>query len=93
MKNISLITIDVTNTIFRFKDPPAVVYARSALKYGMICSEKKLQRSMGLALAETSKRHPNYGAATGIQSSHWWNTVVHQTFNGTFCVMLCQIPL
>ena len=82
MKSIKIITIDVTNTIFKFKTDLHKVYAQVAKEHGLICNEKQLRKSFSMALSQMSKNHPNFGAATGMTSKNWWIGVIHQTFKG-----------
>ena len=82
MKTVKIITIDVTNTIFRFKINPPTIYAQVAKEHGLICCENQLKKSFLKAFSQMSQSHPNFGAATGIQGERWWNLVVHKTFEG-----------
>ena len=81
MRRIRLITVDVTGTIFKFREPPSRVYKRFASDSGLECSHEALQDSLALNMRKMSKNYPNFGAS-GIGSYQWWKRVVHLTFQG-----------
>lgn len=82
MKTVKIITIDLTNTIFKFKTDPPTIYATVAKEHGLICCRKQLKKSFLMVYSQMSKSHPNFGAATGIGGEKWWNQVIHRTFKG-----------
>ena len=81
LRQIRLITVDVTGTIFKFREPPSRVYKRFASDSGLECSHEALQDSLALNMRKMSKNYPNFGAS-GIGSYQWWKRVVHLTFQG-----------
>ena len=81
LRQIRLITVDVTGTIFKFREPPSKVYKRFANDSGLKCSYEALQDSLVLNMRKMSKDYPHFGAS-GIGSYQWWKRVIHKTFQG-----------
>ena len=79
---IRILTLDVTGTIFDFKEAPAKVYKRFASDSGLEVSYEVLQDSLAMNMKRMSKEHLHFGAS-GIGSYNWWNHVIHQTFQGS----------
>lgn len=84
MSPYRLITIDATGTIFRFKEPPNVTYARFAQRNHIKCNELAIKDQFKQAYKHVEQSHPNFGSTSGISSQDWWKKVVHRTFEGTY---------
>ena len=71
-QSLRLITLDATGTIFKFKQPPPVVYAKIGQKHGLECDKVQIQASFKKAYKACLKEHPHFGSTTGISSKKWW---------------------
>ena len=78
-RSIKLICLDVTGTIFNFKEAPASVYQRFAHDSGLVVTSSRLQDSLFGNIKKMSSEYPHFGG-TSIGNYQWWNHVIHQTF-------------
>ena len=82
MKNIKLITIDATNTIFRFKEPPPAIYQRFAVKHQVSCESKTLVPKFLKSFSNVNQKWSHFGATAHVSSRDWWYEVIYGTFEG-----------
>lgn len=72
-----LLCFDAFGTLFRPK-PVVAQYADVARRCGLAAfSHDELAASLRAALAAETRRHPNYGRATGLGAARWWTNVRH----------------
>ncbi|XP_071534916.1 rhythmically expressed gene 2 protein isoform X1 [Panulirus ornatus] len=81
---LRLITFDVTNTILRFRQPPAEQYAAIGQLYGLKPDPQRLQYAFRLSFKKLEEEAPNFGAES-IGWQNWWLSVVLNTFRGADC--------
>ena len=82
MNRYRLITLDATNTIFKFKEPPMVNYVKIAKKHNIICQTETLIPAFLQSLKSVEKRWPHFGATSNVTSEKWWHEVIYETFHG-----------
>ena len=80
MKKLRLITVDATGTIFKFKEPPPLVYARIAQSHDIECNPTDLMTNSKKAYKQTDNKWPHFGATSSVSSDQWWQEVVLRTF-------------
>ena len=81
MNKFRLITVDATNTIFKFKDPPLVTYAKIAKRHNLNCHPDILTPAFKNSLKSVTKKWPHFGATSDVTSEHWWHEVIYGTFH------------
>jgi hypothetical protein len=76
-KNL-LLAFDAFGTLYTPKIPVHENYGRFAQKHGVdIMSYDEVKSQFRDAFKEASKKHPNYGKATGLGAEKWWANVFH----------------
>jgi len=81
MNRLRLITLDATNTIFKFKEPPMVNYVKFAKKHNVICQTETLIPAFYLSFKTVDKKWPHFGATSNVTSEKWWHEVIYGTFH------------
>ncbi len=72
-----LVTLDLTDTVFRFKRPPFIVYKEAAERRGLMdVSSEALKRGFFTSWKAMNRDRPNFGD----DSKHWWIDLVYKTF-------------
>jgi len=77
---IRLVTLDINNTILRFRHSPAQEYARAAARFALPVDAARLPAALKQSLAEQRRISPVYGRDIGHTWQHWWKTTVKNTF-------------
>ena len=83
MSKIRLITLDMTGTVFKFKQPPILDYIAFARKHGVDHKHLKSQivkENFNKTLRSLVKAHPHFGSTSHLDSTEWWWKAVHGTF-------------
>ena len=81
MRRISLVTIDATNTIFKFREPPPVIYKKFADQHNIpICDSHAITPDFLKAISGVNKKWPHFGATSNVTSKDWWFEVIFETF-------------
>ncbi|PZC86323.1 hypothetical protein B5X24_HaOG211484 [Helicoverpa armigera] len=78
LKNIKLVTFDVTNTLLKFKVPVWQYYAKIARDHGFTGTEEHVKANFKKIFKQMSEQHPNYGRKS-IEWQDWWCRVVSAT--------------
>ena len=81
MNRLRLITLDATNTIFKFKEPPMVNYVKIAKKHNVICQTENLIPAFYQSIKTVEKKWPHFGATSNVTSENWWHEVIYGTFH------------
>ncbi|XP_045613015.1 rhythmically expressed gene 2 protein-like isoform X2 [Procambarus clarkii] len=81
---LRLITLDVTNTILKFRNSPGEQYAAIGQLYGLNPDPQKLKHAFGLSYRKLEKETPNFGAGS-IGWQNWWLLIVRETFKRADC--------
>ncbi|XP_045113968.1 haloacid dehalogenase-like hydrolase domain-containing protein 3 isoform X1 [Portunus trituberculatus] len=81
---LRLITLDMTNTILKFRKPPGEQYAAVAKLYGLDSDPLKLTQAFRLSFKQLEHEAPNFGVG-GIGWQKWWLGVVRRTFTSAGC--------
>ncbi|KAK8746874.1 hypothetical protein OTU49_016872 [Cherax quadricarinatus] len=81
---LRLITLDVTNTILKFRKPPEDQYAAIGQLYGLKPDPQKLKHAFGLCYKKLEEETPNFGAES-IGWQNWWLSIVTETFRRAEC--------
>ncbi|XP_044733070.1 rhythmically expressed gene 2 protein-like [Chrysoperla carnea] len=80
LKNIRLITFDVTGTLLKFRNSPGREYANIGNLHGIKCTEQDLNNKIKATIKNLNKTHPNYGKFSGIGWEKWWHKVIQSAF-------------
>jgi REG-2-like HAD superfamily hydrolase len=84
LQRFKLITFDVTDTLLRFKKPPAIQYAEAAAKFDCTSIDQpKIQKQFVVEFKKMAKQYPNFGYGTTVDWKEWWHVVVTQTFKNS----------
>ncbi|XP_075990913.1 rhythmically expressed gene 2 [Anticarsia gemmatalis] len=78
LRNIKLITFDVTNTLLKFRMPPWQFYTVIAKDYGYKGTENEVKMKLKDNFEVMWEKHPNFGK-TSIAWEQWWTEVVRMT--------------
>uniref|UniRef100_A0A2A4JIR9 Haloacid dehalogenase-like hydrolase domain-containing protein 3 n=1 Tax=Heliothis virescens TaxID=7102 RepID=A0A2A4JIR9_HELVI len=78
LKNIKLVTFDVTNTLLKFKVPVWNYYAKIARDHGFTGTEEDVKTNFKKTFKQMSEEHPNFGKKS-IEWEDWWCRVVSLT--------------
>jgi hypothetical protein len=77
-KNL-LLCLDAFGTLFKPTKPIGALYAEVAARHGVPTGGSDGAREVGdrfkAAFKGETKRHPNYGKATGLGAEKWWANV------------------
>ncbi|CAG7651925.1 unnamed protein product [Allacma fusca] len=76
MKDLRLITFDVTGTLLKFRKPPAQQYMEIGLKHGVTANEERMKHAFKKQWIEMNESQPNYGTCW----RSWWTQFVIKTF-------------
>ena len=78
-----VVTLDALGTIYKFKEPVAVQYARIAKQCGFKAKYtiEDLNKSFRKAFKLVSKEYPNYGHGTLDSPELWWRILTNRTFS------------
>lgn len=82
LKQLKLVTFDVTNTLLKFKVPPGQAYGEIARNYGFTGKDEDLLQRFLDKYNDMSIQHPNFGRQTNLSWKEWWREVVRYTFRG-----------
>jgi hypothetical protein len=78
-RKLRLITLDLTDTVFRFRRSPVSMYREVGAAHGIDCNEEDVARGLRAAVKGADA---HFGARTHGDSDKWWTRVVHETFKG-----------
>ena len=81
MNKFRLITVDATNTIFKFRDPPLHTYAKIALKHNLKCQPDQLTPAFFKTFKSVNEKWPHFGATSNVTSEQWWHEIIYGTFH------------
>ncbi|XP_014666511.1 PREDICTED: haloacid dehalogenase-like hydrolase domain-containing protein 3 [Priapulus caudatus] len=81
MGHLKLVTVDITNTIIRWRVPVGHYYANKARLFGVDANGDKLQYSFNKNWSAHWQEFPNYGVSNGMTSKEWWDALVNRTFH------------
>lgn len=79
-----LITLDMTNTLLKFRQPPADQYAAVARLYRVDFDPHKLSQAFRVSFKQLEQEAPNFGAGS-IGWQQWWLSLVSRTFTAADC--------
>lgn len=84
---IRLITLDVNNTLLRFRLSPAEEYARVAALHGVTAPKQALTVAIEHAVKQQTRESPVFGSGAVGGWQTWWRRVVELTFteSGVSC--------
>lgn len=82
MTSLRLITLDATGTIFKFVEPPPLVYSRLASHHGIQREPELVAKSFWKSFKTVDKKWPHFGAVSGVSHKIWWDKVIEGTFEG-----------
>lgn len=86
-KNLSrfkLVTFDITDTLLKFKRPPAIQYAKKASDFGYHNVDQiKLAENFRKHFKQMDQLYPNFGSNTNMTWDNWWKKLVIDVFHST----------
>lgn len=82
LSRFKVVTFDVTDTLMKFSNPPAVQYIETAKTFGITTvNEAKLSTAFRKNFKRLAKEYPNFGYNSPINWHEWWRLLVVQTLN------------
>lgn len=81
LKDIKLVTFDVTNTLLRFKIPPWKQYGNVARKYGFTGTDDMLGERFIYKYKSMWQTYPNFGKNSNMTWENWWHEIVRYTLS------------
>jgi REG-2-like HAD superfamily hydrolase len=83
VRNVRVISLDLTGTLWKFRHPVPIVYHRCAVDCNVpiIPSIERLEVHFKRAYKLMSERQPVYGYHDNISEREWWSRVVAMTFD------------
>lgn len=86
-KNLSrfkLVTFDITDTLLKFKRPPAIQYAKKASAFGYHnVNQLLLYENFRIHFKRMDKLYPNFGSNSILPWDDWWRQLVVDVFHST----------
>lgn len=84
LARFKLVTFDITDTLLKFKRPPAIQYAKKASDYGYRnVNQLKISENFRIHYKNMDKVHPNFGCHTNLLWNDWWKELVIEVFLST----------
>lgn len=90
LSRFKLVTFDITETLLKFRKPPALQYKQTAEEFGITTiDDTKLVNAFRLSFKTLSKQYPNYGYGSEITWHEWWRQLVIQVLTLSSAETLC----
>lgn len=82
LSRFKVVTFDVTGTLMKFSDPPAIQYIETAKTFGITTIDQdKVATAFKKNFKRLANEYPNFGYNSIINWHEWWRLLVIQTLN------------
>ncbi|GFR83001.1 haloacid dehalogenase-like hydrolase domain-containing protein 3 [Elysia marginata] len=78
---LKLVTLDITNTLFKVAGSPGRQYGIVGRRHGVIADEALLTDLFSKFYKQYLKQYPNFGAYVKMSANEWWSYVVRDCFH------------
>lgn len=80
-KLLKLVTLDITNTLFKVAGSPGRQYGIVGRRHGVVANETLLTNLFVKYYRHYIQQYPNFGAYVKMSANEWWSYVVKDCFH------------